>query len=173
MVFALLWGRPRSCASRFPLARSLPVAPELAPYLHTRTYAAPRTNHSRIQYRRRRVPEYHREERCAHANVPELEDTRDRSVLFQVSPPTGFGKMIQVNPDTSQKELADKTGVILFKDYWPRGNESEETGSGDHIDLWDKDEITGGSMFFRSMCGFFGVLSDLSHSKQIWFWEVE
>ncbi|MDD3481778.1 T6SS effector amidase Tae4 family protein [Azovibrio restrictus] len=81
--------------------------------------------------------------------------------------------MIQVNPDTFQKELADKTGVILFKCYWPRGNEYEETGSGGYIDLWDKDNITGGGMFLRSMYGFFGVLSDLSHSKQIWFWEVK
>lgn len=166
-------GTPGKLRFSVPSGPQPPVAPELAPYPHTRTYAAPRTNLSRIQYRRRRVPEYHREEWCAHANVPELEDTRDRSVLFQVSPPTGFGKMIQVNPDTFQKELADKTGVILFKDYWPRGNESEETGSGDHIDLWDKYKITGGSMFFRSMYGFFGVLSDLSRSKQIWFWGVK
>lgn len=92
---------------------------------------------------------------------------------LKASPPAGFGKMIQVNPDTFQKELADKTGVILFKCYWPRGNEYEETGSGGYIDLWDKDNITGGGMFLRSMYGFFGVLSDLSHSKQIWFWEVK
>jgi hypothetical protein len=92
---------------------------------------------------------------------------------LKASPPRDFGQMIHVNPKTFQKELADKTGVIFFKDYWPRGNESEETRSGDHIDLWDKDKITSSSMFFRSVYEFFGAVSDLNSSKQIWFWEVK
>jgi hypothetical protein len=92
---------------------------------------------------------------------------------LKASPPRDFKKMIEVNPKTFQKDLADKTGIIFFKDYWPRGNESEQTRSGDHIDLWDKDKITSSSMFFRSVYEFVGTLSDLNRSRKIWFWEVK
>lgn len=112
--------------------------------------------------------------RCwSHPGSKHILLAEDLAKGLKASPPPGFGKMIQVNPKTFQKELADKAGVIFFKDYWPRGNEPEQTRSGDHIDLWDKDKITSSSMFFRSVYEFFGALSDLNRSKQIWFWEIK
>ena len=87
--------------------------------------------------------------------------------------PPGFSKKQKILPATFQSTLNNKTGVIYFKDYWQRGKESFEARSGDHIDLWNKDEITGQGMIMRSIYEFFGVVSDLNNSKEIWFWEVK
>ena len=112
--------------------------------------------------------------RCwSHSGPKHILLAEDLAKGLKAAPPAGFGKMTQVNPANFQKELAGKRGVIFFKDYWPRGNESEQTRSGDHVDLWDKDKITSSSMLFRSVYEFFGALSDLNRSKQVWFWEVK
>ncbi len=84
-----------------------------------------------------------------------------------------LGKMQKITPKTFQEDLEDKTGIIFFKDYWQRGKESVDNRSGDHIDLWNKDEITSSSMFTRGILEFFGRVSDLNKSKEIWFWEVK
>ena len=79
----------------------------------------------------------------------------------------------KINPSSFQDDLDGKTGIIFFKDYWQRGNESLPNRSGDHIDLWNEDEITSGGMTSRSIYEFFGVVSDLNKSKEVWFWEVK
>jgi len=84
-----------------------------------------------------------------------------------------LGKLEKVNPSTFQGDLDGKTGIIFFKDYWQRGNESLSNRSGDHIDLWNKDEITSSSMFTRNILELFGRVSDLNESREIWFWEVK
>ena len=88
------------------------------------------------------------------------------------APPAGFSSMKKIQPGSFQSELSGKTGIIFFKDYWQRGKESFESRSGDHIDLWSKNKITGGGMLMRSVYELFGVVSDLKKSKEIWFWEV-
>ncbi len=85
----------------------------------------------------------------------------------------GLGSVEKVNPETFQDDLEEKTGIIFFKDYWTRGNESHENRSGDHIDLWNKDEITSSSMFMREILEFLGQVSDFNDSREIWFWEVK
>ncbi len=85
----------------------------------------------------------------------------------------GLGKVEKINSKTFQEDLKDRTGIIFFKDYWQRGNESFERRSGDHIDLWNKNEITSSSMFTRGILEFIGRVSDLNESKEIWFWEVK
>lgn len=86
---------------------------------------------------------------------------------------SGFSKREKIMPASFQSILKDRTGVIYFKDYWQRGKESFDNRSGDHIDLWNKDEITGQGMFLRSIYEFFNAVSDLNKSKEIWFWEVK
>ncbi len=88
-------------------------------------------------------------------------------------PPIGFSRAEKILPGSFEKTLKDRTGVIFFKDYWKRGSESFENRSGDHIDLWNKDEITSSSMFTRGILEFFGRVSDLNKSREIWFWEVK
>lgn len=89
------------------------------------------------------------------------------------SPPAGFKSKEDISASSFQKDLSGKTGVIFFKDYWQRGNETTDNRSGDHIDLWNKNRITGGSMLYRSLIEFFGIVSDLNMSKAVWFWEVK
>ena len=109
----------------------------------------------------------------SHAGKNHLLLAEDLAEGLRMSPPSHFGRMMKVNPKIFQEKLKDKTGVIFFKDYWRRGSESDESRSGDHIDLWNKNEITGGGMLYRSITEFFGFASDLNQSKQIWFWEVK
>ena len=85
----------------------------------------------------------------------------------------GFSKVTKVSPANFQEKLKNKTGVVFFKDYWQRGNEKYARRSGDHIDLWNKNEISGQGMFMRTLYEFFGVVSDLNRSREVWFWEVK
>jgi len=87
--------------------------------------------------------------------------------------PAGFSNKEKILPTSFQSILDGKTGVIYFKDYWQRGKESFESRSGDHIDLWNKNEISGQGMTMRSIYEFFGVVSDLNQSKEVFFWEVK
>jgi len=93
------------------------------------------------------------------------------------TPPSGFGKPVKVDPLEFKTVLADKTGIIFFKDYWQRGSgakkETFQNRSGDHIDLWNKGEITSSGMFMRSVYELFGVVSELSQAKSVLFWEIK
>lgn len=92
---------------------------------------------------------------------------------LSLSPLQGFGQIEKIEPATFQKILSGKTGVVFFKDYWKRKGESEDGRSGDHIDLWSKNRITEGSMTYRAVIEFFGFVSDLNKSREIWFWEIK
>ena len=109
----------------------------------------------------------------SHNGKKHLLKAQDLESALHKRPPQGFSMRKIVGPGSFQETLKDKTGVIYFKDYWQRGKESFENRSGDHIDLWNKDEITGSGMFMRSVYEFFGVVSDLNNSKEVWFWEVK
>ncbi|PKF78954.1 hypothetical protein CW749_13350 [Vibrio sp. vnigr-6D03] len=85
----------------------------------------------------------------------------------------GLGKPEKISPTTFQDDLAGRTGIIFFKDYWQRGSESFENRSGDHIDLWNKNEITSSSMLSRWFLELFNRVSDLNDSREVWFWEVK
>ena len=89
------------------------------------------------------------------------------------SPPAGFGGAENISPAEFQTILTGRTGVIFFKDYWKRSGESFQNRSGDHIDLWNRNKITGGSMFYRSLIEFLGFVSDLNKSRKVLFWEVK
>ena len=109
----------------------------------------------------------------SHAGPKHLLLAQDIAEGLRLNPPSPFGRMVKINPIIFEKKLAEKTGVIFFKDYWQRGNENFYNRSGDHIDLWNKDEITSSSMFTRGILEFFGRVSDLNQSKQVWFWEIK
>lgn len=85
----------------------------------------------------------------------------------------GLHKVEKISPSTFQKDLKNRTGIIFFKDYWQRGNETTNNQSGDHIDLWNKDEISSSGMLMRSIYEFFGTVSDFNKSKEIHFWEIK
>jgi hypothetical protein len=78
---------------------------------------------------------------------------------------------------TYEAAVKGKQGIIFFKDYWQR---SEEKGrSGDHIDLWNKNELASVGIvqtFFRQ--AFPGIaenvfnVSDLRRASEVLFWEM-
>ncbi|MBL7128697.1 MAG: hypothetical protein ISS16_06895 [Ignavibacteria bacterium] len=78
------------------------------------------------------------------------------------------GKNYEVN-------VEDKKGIIFFQDYWQRPNESGETRTGDHIDLWNKNELASIGLFLtwiRSIFPDWFGMSDLNKSKTVLFWEI-
>jgi len=117
--------------------------------------------------------------RCwSHGGTKHMLRAEELAKALAKSPPNGFGAKQSITPADFQSLLKDQTGVIFFKDYWQRGSgkrkETFANRSGDHIDLWNKDAITGSSMWMRSVLEFFSSsVSDLNQSKEIWFWEVK
>ncbi|WP_334119784.1 T6SS effector amidase Tae4 family protein [Limnobacter sp.] len=93
-------------------------------------------------------------------------------------PIPGVKKAIKVEPSDFKSALNGKKGIIFFKDYWQRTvngkKESFRNRSGDHIDLWNGFRLVHPrsivQMYLR--IGSFGLGSDHSQSKEIWFWEV-
>jgi len=66
--------------------------------------------------------------------------------------PLWFGEMKKI---INSAEIASKTGIVFFKDFWGPGN------TGDHIDLWNgKNTATGSNTSF-------------TRSKEVWFWEIK
>jgi hypothetical protein len=55
--------------------------------------------------------------------------------------------------------IANKTGIVFFKDCFARGGEEESQRSGDHIDLWNRGKTM-------------GFYDGDYMSKQVWFWEL-
>nr|WP_302622054.1 type VI secretion system amidase effector protein Tae4 [Marinomonas spartinae] len=108
-----------------------------------------------------------------HPGMKHILLAEEMAIWLKQSGLSWLGQVQKVNPKSFQDELDGKTGIIFLKDYWQRGNESPDNRSGDHIDLWNENEITGGSMITRSIYEFFGVVSDLNKSREVWFWEVK
>ncbi len=109
----------------------------------------------------------------SHAGMRHILLAEEMADWLRMSHFSWLGKLEKINPKSFQDDLDGRTGIIFFKDYWQRGNESFEQRSGDHIDLWNKDEITSSSMLTRSILEFFRRVSDLNESYEIWFWEVK
>lgn len=91
------------------------------------------------------------------------------------APLKGLGATVKADPAKFEDDLKGKKGIIFFKDYWQRGNESFANRSGDHIDLWDRHRTTGywfswSRDFTEWISG--GTVSDQNKSKEIWFWSI-
>jgi hypothetical protein len=80
------------------------------------------------------------------------------------------------------ENVKGKTGIIYFENYWPRPDESRESGprTGDHIDLWNKNELGSLGLIYswarRNFPDFFEDYreeSDYSKSTKVIFWPVE
>jgi len=86
----------------------------------------------------------------------------------------GVQKIQKVTVEDFHKTISGKTGIIFFKDYWRRKNESFRNKSGDHIDLWNGSRLTSVSSWARihMHMSWEGSYSDFFNSKEIWFWGV-
>lgn len=82
--------------------------------------------------------------------------------------------MVKVTPENFDHVLRHERGIIFFKDFCRRGNESYANRSGDHIDLWNGKRLTAKSTWFRIQWGWHldGIASDFFNSQEIWFWKI-
>jgi hypothetical protein len=84
--------------------------------------------------------------------------------------------------------VAGRTGIVFFQDYWRRKGETRGNGSGDHIDLWNRQTLTPSiQSFLRFRLGISHLpnlnpfsrrpdnqnwYSDLEQCRQILFWQI-
>lgn len=68
---------------------------------------------------------------------------------------------------------------VYFEHYWQRPKEKGTTRTGNHIDLWDGNELAGSTwigtrfrLIFPWIAERFGT-SDLRKSDQVIFWEIK
>ncbi len=86
----------------------------------------------------------------------------------------GLQAMKTIKSEEFEETLSGQQGVIFFKDFWRRANETTTNRSGDHIDLWNGRRLTDWLSYPRIQMGFSieGTFSDFHDSKDIWFWKV-
>ncbi len=91
----------------------------------------------------------------------------------------GIGNAVELTGANFESYINGKKGIIFFKDYWRRKRDLGTNRTGDHIDLWDGNELAGSSWFWTRfrlnlpwVAERFGT-SDLRKSKQVLFWEVK
>lgn len=77
-------------------------------------------------------------------------------------------------------KINNKTGIIFFQNYWTRSSDSGENRTGDHIDLWDGNELASIGWVASTIRYYFPVfseenldMSDFSKSSKILFWKIE
>ncbi len=93
-------------------------------------------------------------------------------------PISGIKKLEKIEPSEFKSKLWGRKVIIFFKDYWQRTNNGKKEAfrnrSGDHIDLWDGFKLAHPRSIIQMYVriGSFGLGSDHSQSKEIWFWEV-
>ena len=93
---------------------------------------------------------------------------------LRISPFNGMAPVVKVTVKNFESVLRHERGIIFFKDFWRRGNETFANRTGDHIDLWNGERLTARFTWFRIQWGFHveGVASDFFNSREIWFWKV-
>ncbi|MBN6074009.1 hypothetical protein HYE60_01825 [Aggregatibacter actinomycetemcomitans] len=81
--------------------------------------------------------------------------------------------------ETFEENIKGKTGIVFFKDYWPRDPNNKSIRTGDHIDLWNEDELasrgyieTQFRLAFPDFLDYIGY-SSLMKSKEVLFWEIK
>jgi hypothetical protein len=91
-----------------------------------------------------------------------------------------------------EKNVDGKTGIIFFKDYWQRNIDEKGNRTGDHIDLWNENELASKGYLETSFLLATGSIldtisyeiadtiennnvrrSDYKKSKEVWFWEIK
>jgi hypothetical protein len=80
-----------------------------------------------------------------------------------------------------QDKVRGRTGIIFFGEYWERDNESADTASGGHIDLWNGETLTSNGIsgalanllrFRMGVHSFPTLYSDLGLARTIWLFGI-
>lgn len=99
---------------------------------------------------------------------------------LKLQPFAGLPQAEDITGPYWQDVIRGRTGIVQFSQYWTRDEESTDSASGGHIDLWNGSKLTspgfGGAVdtFLRFTLGISSAwYSDLGKSKQILFWEIK
>ncbi len=86
----------------------------------------------------------------------------ERANALRISPFNGMAPLVKVTVKNFEFVLRNERGIVFFKDFWRRGNETFANRTGDHIDLWNGKRLTARFTWFRIQWGFHveGVASD-------------
>ncbi|VXC66551.1 T6SS effector amidase Tae4 family protein [Pseudomonas sp. 8O] len=95
------------------------------------------------------------EPKCAHAHARGAESLANWLWKHHLGRPLIIGGSAQ-----ERLKLADKTGLIFFKDCFQQAGQTVDERTGDHIDLWKRGFTAGRYADPRHM------------ARQIWFWEL-
>jgi len=100
---------------------------------------------------------------------------QELSDYLKTKPFAGCPKPSVFKGSTYEKGVSGKKGIIFFQNYWLR--DGEKSPSGDHIDLWNEDELKGsGGMFMRNHLPWIAEhifsMSDFRKATQVLFWEL-
>lgn len=122
--------------------------------------------------------------RCWHCPTPDIKGrgihiirAQELSDYLNTKPFSNCPKPLSFEGVNYEEGIKGKTGIVFFKDYWQRNGEKGRTG--DHIDLWNKNELVSLGVIatlvrqqFPSISERFFSMSDLRQAKQVLFWEI-
>lgn len=89
---------------------------------------------------------------------------------LELMPFVGCRKSESITGSTWREKVIGRTGIICFENYY-----SSIDAGGDHIDLWNRDTMTGLGSGLRARFGIvipFNVWSDLRKAKRIRFFPI-
>ncbi|MEI8631542.1 T6SS effector amidase Tae4 family protein [Vibrio sp. PP-XX7] len=46
-----------------------------------------------------------------------------------------------IEPELWEEKIKNRTGIVFYKDYWRRSTDSDDSRTGDHIDLWNENKL--------------------------------
>lgn len=105
-----------------------------------------------------------------HPDADHILAAKELADWLELQPFLGCRKSENITGEYWRDKVLGRTGIICFEDYY-----TDADAGGDHIDLWNKDQLTGGILRGWVRSRFNIVLpnwSDLRKAKRIRFFEI-
>jgi hypothetical protein len=92
--------------------------------------------------------------RCWHGHSGRHLLRGEEIAAWMKAKPEIFGT-VTIKTSADETTFLGRRGLIFCRNFWGSGNQ------GDHIDLWNRDHLKGGSTGY------------ISRSEEVWFWEID
>lgn len=92
--------------------------------------------------------------RCWHGHGGKHLLRGEELAAWMKSKPSMFGRA-EIRTGSDESTYYGRRGLIFCRNFWGEGNQ------GDHIDLWNRDRMAGGSPGY------------IARSQEVWFWEID
>jgi hypothetical protein len=106
-----------------------------------------------------------------HQDADHILAAKELADWLELQPFLGCRKSENITGESWRDKALGQTGIICFEDYY-----ADADAGGDHIDLWNKDKMTGLGSGLRTRFGIvvpFGLWSDLRKAKRIRFFPID